>query len=142
MADPLKEYLPLEHFKDTDDDASTVRIRDMPYGKRREKLTIFPTSLVFPPIPMKSVSVPYPVMITNTGYDVVAIRSVRVVGDFATFGQVPVISLVPGQYAFMQLTFNPKRQGSVTGGVYLDTGNAVGEQFIRLSGSATAEAGT
>jgi len=141
--DPMEGYLPIEHFVDTDDDASTVRIRDMPYGKRREELTIYPTTLVFPQLSVNAVSPAYPVMITNTGYDILVISEFRLVGDFAFSGTAPKsVSLTPGQHMSLMIAYTPKREGTVTGGVYVNTGSAAGEEFIHLTGSGTPGSGS
>jgi hypothetical protein len=141
--DPMDGYIPLEHFQETDDDASTVRIRDMPYGKRREELTIYPTVLSFPQLSVNAVSPAYPVMITNTGYDVLVISEFKIVGDFA-FAIAPPqsVSLVAGQHMSLYINYTPKREGLVTGGVYLNSGSAAGEEFIHLTGSGTPGSGS
>jgi len=142
MADPMEGYIPLEHFQETDDDSSTVRIRDMPYGKRRESLVIYPTALSFPQLSVNAVSPPYPVMITNDGYDLVVIKDIRIVGDFAFYGSANPASLTPGQHMSLYVTYTPKREGAVTGGVYINSGGAAGEEFIHLTGSGTPGSGT
>lgn len=140
--DPMAGYLPLEHFAETDDDSSTVRIRDMPYGKRREQLTIYPTALVFPQLSVNAVSPPYPVMITNTGYDVLVISEIKIVGDFDFYVPPNINSLLPNQHVSLQIVYKPLREGVVTGGVYLNTGSAAGEEFIHLTGSGTPGSGS
>jgi hypothetical protein len=144
--DPMAGYIPLEHFQLTDDDASTVRIRDMPYGKRREQLTIYPTALVFPQLSVNSISPGYPIMLTNTGYDVLVISDLKVVGDFAivkpSIWVGASITLVAGQHVSLTVTYNPKREGTVTGGIYFNTGSAAGEEFVHLTGSGTPGSGT
>jgi len=139
---PMEGYLPLEHFQTTDDDHSTVRIRDMPYGKRRESLVIYPTNLVFPSLVPGLVSPPFPVMITNDGYDLVVINEIKIVGDFKFYVIPTVQSLTPGQHASLQVQFTPKREGAVTGGIYLNTGSAAGEEFILLSGTGAPGSGS
>jgi hypothetical protein len=140
--DPMEGYLPLEHFQETDDDSSTVRIRDMPYGKRREELSIYPIAVVFPQLSVNAESPPYPVIITNVGYDVLIINEIKIVGDFAFQVTPTVKSLAPGQHVSLMLVYRPLREGTVTGGVYINTGSAAGEEFIHLTGSGTPGTGS
>ena len=142
-ATSMEGYLPIEHFQETDDDSSTVRIRDMPYGKRRESLVIYPTELVFTPsLVVGQISPPYPVMITNDGYDVVVVKEIKIVGDFVFHGVPTLKSLTPGQHISLQVKFTPKREGAVTGGIYLNSGSAAGEEFIHLSGTGASGSGS
>jgi hypothetical protein len=137
--DPMTGYKPLEYYQTTDHDHSAQRIRDMPYGKRRESLVIYPTELIFPDLPISATSLPYPLIITNDGYDTVYIKSIQVVGDFLLYGTLS--SLAPGQHGSLQVAFVPKRDGLVTGGLYLDTGNAAGTEFVKLTGTGNGGGG-
>ncbi|TJX42726.1 MAG: hypothetical protein E5W21_24005, partial [Mesorhizobium sp.] len=40
-------YIPLQDFIDQDEDQSSRRIRDMPYGKRKEEMQISVSTLTF-----------------------------------------------------------------------------------------------
>lgn len=132
MAD---EYIPIDEFRKTDNDHSSVRIRDMPYGKPRESLTIYPTELKFTATPVNVISAPYPILITNNGYDVVTIKGMKIVGDFILWGDIKTIA--PGEIASVSISFIPRRDEEVTGGLYIDSGDAAGSEFVPLSGTTT-----
>lgn len=132
----LEGYLPIDYFRTTDHDRSSRRVRDFPSGKPRFKGVIGPSELNFGSIPKDALSPVQIGIITNTGYDNLPITAITVVGDYTITSDCPS-SLAPGESCHVSITFNPKREGMITGGVYLDTGNAQGTEFIKLRGSGT-----
>lgn len=130
----LEGYEPLEYFRQNDSDRSSRRIRDMPYGKRGETGMIRPSEMNFGTVVVDTVSPPQTVLITNTGYEYLPINNVSVVGDFLIEGDYPS-SLAPDQIYEMTVSFTPKREGIITGGIYFDTGNAAGDEFVKLEGT-------
>ena len=134
MTSGTSEYLPLDHFKVTDDDHSTTRVRDMPYGKHREALTLYPSTLHLGSMVLGRVSPPEVTLLTNVGYDQVPIHDISVVGDFIFAG--PEISRVNiGEIVSLNVAFKPVMTGFVTGGLYVHSPNAIGMKFVSLTGS-------
>jgi len=128
------EYLPLEHFQGTDDDFSTSRIRDMPYGKQREALTLYPQTLYLGAMVLGRISPPEIVLLSNVGYDRVPITDITVVGDFMFAG--PEIDRInTGEVISLNIAFIPVVIGPATGGLYIHSPNAIGMKFVTLIGS-------
>jgi hypothetical protein len=126
-------YIPIDYFRKVDQDHSSARIRDMPHGKPRESLAIYPAEIIFPTTEVGHASPPYPVIITNNGYDVLVISGMKIVGDFIFSGNIQSIN--PGEQASIMISFTPQRDGAVTGGLYINTGDAAGAEFLPFSGS-------
>jgi len=130
----MQPYLPREHFKVTDDDFSSVRIRDMPYGKQREALSLTPSGKDFGNMVLGRVSPPETFLLTNIGYDQVLIQEIVAVGDFAFTG--PEINHVNiGETVSLSVCYTPAVKGLVTGGLYVTAPNALGSKFASLTGS-------
>lgn len=104
-------------------------------SKRRHDLGIYPQSLTFPETKVGESSIELTVILTNRGWDELEIFSITAVGDFSV---IPPASLVlaPKDYSSLRVTFDPQSAGSLTGGVYIDTGDAAGREFIALSGTS------
>jgi len=100
-------------------------------------LGVYPDSLNFPDTSVGESSVAQTILLTNTGYDDLEIFDIRTVGDFSTATPFPLL-IGPGEYAAIYVTFSPLAAGSLSGGVYINTGDAAGEEFIELSGSGVA----
>lgn len=133
LNDPKMEgYLPLQDFIDNDQDQSSRRIRDMPYGKPREELQISSLSIDFEEVVVATEAV-QAIILTSTGWDKVNIFGYEVVGPF-TLKSDPPSSLEPGETAIVQISFIPTELSAVTGGIYFDTGNAAGDEYVELSG--------
>lgn len=134
MAD---EYKPLEYFQKTDSDYSSARIRDMPAGKARFSMSVFPTSLKFVNTQAGFDSSVHTILLANNGYDTLTINNIRVVGDFkrvTTGGAPPLTTIAVGEIVPVSLVFSPKSVGSSTGGIYFDTGDAAGTEFVAFEG--------
>jgi hypothetical protein len=129
-------YTPLEDYVTTDDDRSSRRIRDMPYGKRRFSLSVHPAELIFELTEVGETSAAQTILLVNNGYDSLTITGTTVVGDFEIVGDVPE-ELAPAEIASIQIAFSPLVSAeAITGGLYIQTGDAAGEEFIPLSGSS------
>jgi len=130
----MQPYLPLEHFKVTDDDLSTSRIRDMPYGRHREALVLSPKSVNFNVMVLKRISPPETFLLSNMGYDQVVIDNIQAVGDFI-FNGPDIKSINIGETIPLYISFSPVILGPVTGGLYVNAPNALGSKFATLIGS-------
>src|SRR4029077_4619346 len=126
-------YLPREHFKVTDDDHSSVRIRDMPYGKHREALDLTPGDLNYNSMILNRISPPKVFLLSNVGYDQVTVLNIQVVGDFVYNGP-PVTVVDIGETISLYVSFLPIAVGTVTGGLYVTAPGAVGTKFATLTG--------
>jgi len=127
------EYIPLEHFRETDDDHSSVRIRDMPYGRHREALTLYPSTLNFGNMRLDKVSPEEAILLSNVGYENTPILEIVTVGDFLFNG--PYLSGInAGQTIALNVVFHPQQEGAVTGGLYVTAPTAVGSKFATLTG--------
>lgn len=130
----LVGYKPLVDFRHRDRDRSSRRIRDMPYGKRDEAGIIGPSEMNFGTVAIDGMSAPQTAVVMNTGYEDLKIKNISAVGDFLIQSNCPS-SLAPGETCEVVINFNPKREGIITGGVYLDTGDAAGTEFVKLRGT-------
>lgn len=130
----LEGYKPLPYFQETDHDRSSRRIRDMPFGRRKEKGVLSPAEMNFGTIDIDGLSAAQTATLTNTGYDSLPIARITAVGDFTITSDCPA-HLAPGESCSVVINFNPKREGIITGGLYVDTGDAAGTEFIKLRGT-------
>lgn len=130
----MEPYLPLDHFKVTDDDHSTIRIRDMPYGKHREALALRPLNVDFGNMILDRVSPPEIIILSNVGYDVASIWDIKTVGDFIFNGPF-INSIDAGEIIDLYVSFKPVINGKVTGGLYITAPNAFGTKFVSLAGA-------
>ena len=130
----LDGYLPVTYFRERDNDRSSRRIRDMPYGKRAQSGMIGPAEVNFGTVAIDGMSAPHTATVVNTGYDDLPIKNITVVGDFLIQSNCPS-SLAPGESCEVVIHFNPRRKGIITGGVYLDTGDSAGTEFVKLRGT-------
>lgn len=133
LEDPIMEgYIPLQDFIDQDGDQSS-RIRDLPFGKKKEDIELSPDTLTFPNTGAEYESPSQAIVITNVGWDTVNIYSHTLDGDFILKSAVPE-SLMAGESATINVAFKPLTPGSKTGSLYFDTGNAAGDEQVDLSG--------
>ena len=129
-------YMPADSFRRLDNDRSSRRIRDEPFGKRRYKADLLPKELAFGSHPTNSLSLTQKIILTNTGYDDLPIKKIHATGDFLVNTDCPPI-LRAGEAATIEVSFNPRREGVATGSVYVDTGDAAGTEFAELLGAGT-----
>lgn len=135
MNDPKMEgYLTIESFRDEDYDSSSRRIRDGSSERFKHRLSLHPATLVFPSTTVGQISAAQTLILVNTGYGTLDITGISVVGRF-TLASAAVTRIRPGEVKEIQITFSPLHTGAVTGGVYINSGNAAGQEFIPLSGT-------
>jgi aryl-phospho-beta-D-glucosidase BglC (GH1 family) len=130
----LEGYKPVEDFRKKDHDRSSRRIRDMPYGRRKQDGNLSPAELNFGIIGINDISLGQKAILHNDGYDDLPINAMSIVGDFVVTTDCGA-SLKPGEMCQINIQFNPKREGILTGGLYVDTGDAAGTEFVKLRGT-------
>ena len=130
----LLGYKSLEDYRRKDHDRSSRRIRDMLYGRRKEEGNLGPAELNFGILDINDISVGQSAILTNTGYDDLPINGMSIVGDFVVTTDCGAL-LKPGESCQINVQFNPKREGILTGGLYVDTGDAAGTEFVKLRGT-------
>ena len=130
----LVGYTSIEDYREKDMDRSSRRIRDMPYGRRKEDGALGPSEMNFGTVDIYDVSPAQTAVLHNKGYDDLPINGMSVVGDFLVTTDCGS-SLKPGEMCNIAVQFNPKRGGILTGGIYVNTGDAAGTEFIKLRGS-------
>lgn len=130
----LEGYTPIEDYMKKDMDRSSRRIRDMPYGKRKEAGALSSDEMDFGTININDVSPAQIAILYNTGYDDLLIKNMIVVGDFLITTNCGD-HLKPGETCQINVQFNPKHEGNLTGGVYVDTEDAAGNKFIKFLGN-------
>ena len=97
------------------------------------KATVLPSKMYFGTQTPNSTSAVQTGVITNVGKMALPIKAIIGVGDWVVSSNCPAI-LAPGQSAEISIAFAPKQSGPQTGGVYVDTGDAGGTEFIQLFG--------
>lgn len=128
-------YYPPEHFMETDDDRSSFPIRAHTEYDKQLRLEVIPESLIFNNAKVGKTTDTQTIILVNRGWDVLPITEIRAVGDFELVGPVPD-ELLKDVMTSIKVAFKPRAKGVSTGGVYINTGDASGEEFILLSGSA------
>src|SRR6218665_1940622 len=132
----MPDYVPLDDFTELDDNQSSEPIHNYPADKAEYKLSVYPPELTFAETRIGKMSSTVALVLINSGYAPLTIENVEVVGDFMMVGTFPA-SLVPDEVAGILVRFKPKTSGVISGGVYIDTGNAAGREFVRLVGTGT-----
>lgn len=133
----MPAYQPLDQFTNLNDEQSSEPIHNYPADKAEYMLSLFPSTLEFADTKVGGNSSPAPVVLINTGYSPIIIADVQVVGPFELVSSYPQI-LQPDQAISISVRFTPKVKGPATGGIYLETGNAAGNEFIKLTGNGTS----
>lgn len=126
-------YTPIDD-SDLESEVSSETIHDYPATKPRYKLQVFPDTLEYSASRVNDETSPQPIILINTGFDPVTISDLQVVGDFILKGDIPE-SIQPGDALSILISCFPKRVGPFTGGVYINTGDAAGTEFIKLEGT-------
>jgi hypothetical protein len=130
----LEGYTPLQDFIDQDQDQTSRRIRDMPFGKHKEELQISVGSLAFGNARLNVESSSQVVVLTNSGYGDLNIYGHTVKGPFLLKSAVPE-KILPGETATIQVVFKPTILGAAAGNIFFDTGNASGDEYVGLTGT-------
>lgn len=97
-----------------------------------------PPQLYFGTINVGETSASQSIVVTNVGYRTLPILSVQGVGDFTVTSEHPA-SIEPGETFIISVMFVPVRAGAASGGVYVDTGDAAGKEFVMLMGAGEGE---
>jgi hypothetical protein len=134
----MPPYVPISNFLDTVSfDRSSEPNRDYPVGKAQYKLNVFPKEMSFGATKVGLSSDPQTAILVNSGYDDIVIHDVKIVGDFILFGNKP-LTIKAGETASIQVKYAPKSLGAASGGAYINTGDAAGDELINLVGAATS----
>lgn len=97
------------------------------------EITVTPPMIEFGAVLRYSSSTVLQATVTNTGKFPVVIGDITASGDFGVSEDAPEV-LLPGKHFLLNITFQPKRTGTQTGSVYVDTGDAAGTEFVKLLG--------
>lgn len=97
------------------------------------EVMVTPYQIEFGAILRYSSSVVQQATVTNTGRFPVEIGEITAGGDFVVSHDAPAV-LLPGKHFLLNITFQPKRTGTQTGSVYVNTGDAQGTEFVKLLG--------
>ncbi len=125
----MSEFIPLDTF-----DTNCKPDCDSLYNNRRAyEIKLSDERLIFDAIPAGELSPIKKVRITNVGYEPLRIKSLTVVGDFIAAMDYQG-KLYPGKYYEVAIQFLPSFNGRKTGGLYIDSGDAAGPEFIMLAG--------
>lgn len=97
---------------------------------------LHPKEIFFGEIKVNSVTEGHTVTLTNTGQKDLVVNDILVVGDFtAALVELFPITIGPGGSIEVLVFFRARANGLRTGGIYFDTGDAAGMEFVELSGS-------
>lgn len=105
-------------------------------GQKPFDVSVDPPALYFGTVDVGEQSATQRAVVTNVGYKAVPILSVTGVGDFVVSSEHP-LSLEPGENFLVAAMFAPQRAGAASGGIYVDTGDAAGKEFVMLMGAGT-----
>lgn len=133
----MPAYQPLDQFTDLNDEQSSESVHNYPADKAEFMLNVFPDTLEFTDTKVGDNSSPVPLVLINVGYSALVIANVEVVGPFELVSSYPQ-ELQPDQVMSILVRFVPKFKGPTTGGIYIETGNAAGREFIKLTGVGTS----
>lgn len=133
----MPAYQPLDQFTVLNDEQSSESVHNYPADKAEYMLSVFPSILEFTDTRVGLNSSPIPLVLINTGYSPIVIAGVTVVGSYELVSEWPQ-TLEPDQAVSISIRFVPKFKGSNSGGVYIETGNAAGSEFISLTGHGSS----
>ena len=132
---PNAPYVDVGQFKPFRAWSSRV-IHDHGLERKAYKGQVLPDIMTFGSIALGSVSASQSVVVTNVGFRPLPIVDVVGVGDFIVSSNCPIGgTLPPGEACLISVIFAPKREGNQSGGVYVNTGNAAGTEFVQLLGT-------
>lgn len=129
---PKDKYVPVGWFRRNRDWSSRV-IHDMHHCQRPYSADVTPTKMTFGSVTVGSMSAAQTGTVRNTGYRPLRILDITPVGEFLVTHDAPLV-LQPGETFSISVIFNPQHVGLCSGGVYIDTGNAAGKEFIEFIG--------
>lgn len=136
-----KPYLGLKYYEFADQYSSRIiNPRKWPKG---ELGMIYPNEFTFGTVSVGNASNQQTAILKNEGLQPLPIKSITVVGDYLVETDAPIEGYLDvGKTTQIKITFVPKRSGLLTGGVYIDTGDAAGQEFISMMGYGTGGSST
>ena len=129
---PTDKYVPVDWFRQNRDWSSRV-IHDMHHWQRPYSADVVPNKMTFGSVAIGSRSAAQTGTVRNTGYRPLPILAITAVGAFVVTHDAPLI-LEPDQTFSLSVIFKPEHVGLCSGGVYIDTGDAAGKEFIEFLG--------
>ncbi|ANJ65214.1 putative coagulation factor 5/8 domain-containing protein [Erwinia phage vB_EamP_Frozen] len=127
------EYRDISDFQLSDQYSSRV-IQKNPY-RIPFKGSLVPDSLTFGSVLVGKQGRSMNATLINEGFRDLPIKDIRVTSDFTMTTDCPIGgTLAEGKTCNITVNFNPAATGSRQGGIYVDTGDSRGEEFIVLSG--------
>lgn len=105
-------------------------------NRPRYKGTVSPSVMTYGAQTLNSQSALQTAVVTNVGAFGLPIESITSVGDWIVSNNCPAV-LQPGETCQISAVFNPKRAGLHTGGIYVNTGDAAGTEFVQLIGTGS-----
>lgn len=131
------EYRDLSKFQYSDQYSSRVIQKNphrIPY-----KGGLVPESLTFGSVIAGKQGRAMNVTLINEGFRDLPIRDIKVTSDFVMTTDCPVGGVLgEGKTCNIVVNFAPTSTGSKQGGIYVDTGDARGDEFVSLSGYGVA----
>lgn len=104
---------------------------------------VTPSELNFGSIDVGGVSGTQTITVVNTGIRPLPIKEIRSAGSFVVSNNCPEGgTLAPGASCNINVMFNASQEGLLTGGVYVDTGDAAGTEYVSLLGSGAGDSET
>ena len=104
------------------------------------KGVVLPSEMNFGSILVGEISGTQTITVVNTGIRPLPIKEIRSSGSFVTSTNCPEgRELAPGASCLIQVLFKPMQEGLLTGGVYVDTGDAAGTEYVSLLGSGAGD---
>ena len=139
--DPNPPYVDVRQFAPFRAWSSRV-IHDHGLERKAYKGQVLPGIMTFGSIAVDAVSAAQSIVVTNVGFRPLPIVDVVGVGDFIVSSNCPIGgTLPPGEACLISVIFAPKREGNQSGGVYVNTGNAAGTEFVQLLGTGESGSG-
>ena len=134
-----REYRPIEDFPIYRDWSSRV-IHDQWQRNPPYRGSVSPTLMTFGSIDVGKQSATQHGTITNTGSRPLRVLSITSVGEFLVTHNCPPV-LERGGVVDIAVVFSPQRGGQAQGGIYVNTGDARGTEFIELLGFGVGSGG-
>lgn len=130
-------FIPLGQIQASVFGHSSRVIRDASLGLDNQRASVLPDDLYFGSVSVGQQSTIQSSIVKNEGSGPLTIKDITHVGDFSVTHDCPDV-LAPGAYCTLSAMFTPQRAGFADGGIYVDTGDAKGMEFVRLSGAGIA----
>lgn len=129
-------YVGIEGFDETQFRHSSRHITDYAHQTTLFDVTALPNELLFEETPVSSYSECKQVILKNTGIKNFKIDEIIITGDFEIeqIGNEDLL-LKKGEYLVFSVKFIPKTVGETIGGIYFQTKDTTGTDFIKLKGT-------